>query len=170
MPALYSGALSRLPATLALALLTLALFAACDNGNDGAPAIDTAEPTADATAPSSAESLKLPSEMGEEPVYWRTQDNFQSVRAGEPYKIVLRVTNGYDEETLPVLADREGGGDRLDFTASRAEPVGPEDPGTFYVFELLWPRPGAWEMTVRAGDDEATISVRVQPAAPSTRY
>ena len=88
----------------------------------------------------------------------------------QAYKVVLRVTNGYDEETLTVLAERGDGGDSLDFTASRAEPIGAEDPGSFYVFDLELPRPGAWEVTVRAGDDEATISVRVQPAAGSTRY
>jgi len=170
MPALYSGALSRLPATLALALLTLALFPACDNGNDGAADIDTPDPAAEATASNSEESLRLNLEAGQAPIYWRTQDDFQSVRAGEPYKIVLRVTNGYDEETLPVLAEREDGGDRLDFTASRAEPVGAEDPGAFYVFELLLPRPGGWEVTVKAGDDQATITVRVQSPAPATRY
>ena len=169
MLALHSGALSRLTATLALALLTLALFAACDSGDDGAPEIDTTA-TAEATGPGSEESLTLPSETGEEPVYWRTQDNFQSVRAGEPYKVVLRITNGYNEETLTVLAERGDGGDSLDFTANRVDPVGPEDPGSFYVFSLELPRPGAWEVTVRAGDDEAAITVRVKPAAGSTRY
>jgi hypothetical protein len=169
MPALHSGALSRLPATLALALLTLALFAACDNGNDGAPAIDTTT-TAEATASSTEESLTLPSETGEEPVYWRTRDNFKTLRAGEPYKVVLRVTNGYDEETLGIAAFPEGSDDGLGITANRVEPVGAEGPGSFYVFDLELPRPGTWQVTVRVGGDEATITVEVKPAAGSTRY
>ena len=170
MLALHSGALSRLPATLALALLTLALFASCDNGNDGVPDIDTPDPAAEVTTPSSEESLKLSSETGDEPFYWRTRDNFQSVRAGEPYKVVLRVTNGYDEETLGIGAFPEGSDDGWGITANRADPVGTEDPGAFYVFELLLPRAGTWQVTVRAGGNEATITVEVKPAAGSTRY
>lgn len=159
--------LSRLPATLALALLTLALFAGCDNDNDGAPDIDTPDPTAEATA---ASSLNLPLETGEGPVYWRTPDDFQSVRAGEPYKIVLRVTNGYDQETLGIAAFPEGSDDGIGFAANRVDPVSPEDPGSFYVFDLELPGPGTWQVTTRPGGDEVTITVEVKPAAGSTRY
>ena len=168
MPAFYSGALSRLTATLALALLTLALFAACGNGNDGETEVDTTT-TAEATAPSTEESLTLPSETGEEPVYWRTQDNFQSVRAGEPYKVVLRVTNGYNEEMLAIGAFPEGSDAGWGFTANRVDPVGPEEPGTFYVFDLELQQPGTWNLTVGGGGDEAHITIEVKPAAGSTR-
>jgi hypothetical protein len=154
---------------MALALLTLALFAACDNGNDGAPAIDTPEPTADAIAPTSEESLRLNLETGEEPVYWRTRDNFKTLRVGEPYKVVLRVTNGYDGEKLAIGAFPEGSDAGWGFTANRVEPVGSEGPGSFYVFDLELQQPGTWQLTVGVGGDEAYITVEVQPAAGSTR-
>ena len=165
-----SGARARLPATLALALLTLALLAACDNGNEGAPEIDTPDPAAQATTASASDSLELPLETGEEPVYWRTQDSFQSVRATEPYKIVLRVTNGYDKEALVVSAFPEGSDAGWGFTANRVDPVGPEDPGSFYVFDLELPRPGTWTMVTGPRGDKATITFEVKPAAGSTRY
>lgn len=170
MSVLPRGALARLAATLAPALLTLALFAACDNGNDGAPEIDTADPAAEATVPTPEESLTLPLETGEEPVYWRTEDNFQSVRADEPYKVVLRITNGYDGETLAISAFPEGSDDGWGFTANRVDPVGPEDPGSFYVFDLELQQPGRWQLTVGVGGDEAYITVEVKAAAGSTRY
>jgi len=169
MSAPYSGALSRLVATLALALLILALFAACDNGNDGAPELD-ATATVGATTPTPEDSVDLPSELGEDPVFWRTRDEFQSLRAGEPYKIVLRVTNGYDGETVAIGAFPEGSDDGIGFSANRVDPVGPEDPGSFYVFELELPAPGTWVLTVGVAGDEATITVEVKPAAGSTRY
>ena len=108
-------------------------------------------------------------EAGQAPIYWRTQDNFQTLRVGEPYKVVLRVTNGYDEETLGIGAFPEGSDDGIGFTANRVDPIGPEGPGSFYVFNLELP-PGTWVLTVGAGGDEATITVEVKPAAGSTRY
>ena len=170
MPELPTVLTPRLPAALGLALLALTLFAACDNGNDSTPATDTPAATAEGTAPDSADSLKLPVETGADPVYWRSEDGFQSVVAGQPYKLVLRVTNGYEEETLLIEAEPEGDGTGVSFEATRALPVGPEDPGSFYVFNLELPEPGAWRVTALAGDDAVTITVQARPASPVTRY
>lgn len=159
-----------LAAVLALGLallLALTLFAACGSGDEGGePTIGEPTATAEGEAHTPDESPTPGSEMGEAPIFWRTVDNFESVRSGEPYKVVLRVTNGYEEETLPVVASPEGSDEQLGFQAKRVEPVGPEAPGTFYHFLLDLPGPGRWQMMVVAGEDEVTIPVEV-PSAES---
>ena len=151
-------------AAIGLGLLTLTLLAACGGGGGDAPT---------ATSPAVPEPTRLPGDLretGEAPVFWRTVDQFQTVRAGELYKVILRITNGYDEETLSIVAERKGGGGGVELEATLVEPVGDEGPGTFYSFSLKLPKPGNWEVTAVAGDDERSITVQVRPGGPSTRY
>ena len=161
--AVYWGVMPSLRRTrwlcLLLVSLTLALVVACGGGDDEQPA-PSATPGSDGERTPEASSTPG-AELGEEPIFWRTLDGFRSVRAGEGYKIVLRITNGYDEETLPVVARTETGTGIIDFDAGRVEPGEGEAPGTFYTFNLELPRPGRWQVTVTAGLDEATMTVDV---------
>ena len=112
-------------------------------------------------SPTPADSIMLDSEMGESPVFWRPQDEgFQSLRAGEPYKVVIRVTSGYEEETLRIVAEQESGpASAVEFEVSRAEPIGEEAPGSYYPLILELPQPGTWVLTVLAGEDEVSLTV-----------
>lgn len=152
----------RLGATLGAALLLLALVSACDE-NNGQSAMETASPSPTTEEPGATESLQLPSETGEEPIFWRTIDAFESVQADEPYKVVVRVTSGFEDEKLLIAAEHESGVSGREFSASRAEPTGDDSPGSYYTFELLLPQAGAWEVTALADDDRATVSVDVSP-------
>ncbi len=150
------------------ALAALAIGVACDDG--GSNGESTATPEASATQAASPagtaasnESLDLPFETGEKPIFWRTYDQFESVQAEQAYKVVLRVTNGYAEESLPLVAQRSSGGATVEFEAQRAEPVGADEPGSYYVLSLAFPQPGSWELTATAGADEATVTVDVAP-------
>ena len=155
--------------TVLFALSTLALFAACD-GEDGSGAGPTPSATAVATEPPTAttDATRTPaapaSEAGEEPVFWRTTDQFASLRAGEGYKVVFRITNGYAEDTLSIVAEPEGG-EALEIGAGRVEPLGEPDPGTFYAVNIELPQPGRWQLTVLAGQDAVVIPVEAGPAA-----
>ncbi len=84
--------------------------------------------------------------------------------------LMLASGGGYDEETLSIVAERKGGGSGVELEATRVEPVGDEGPGTFYSFSLKLPKPGNWDVTAVAGDDERSITVQVKPGGPSTRY
>ncbi len=175
---------------MAIALLTLlaaTLIAGCEDGGDSGerpvageptPAMTESPPTREKPASTAAEgetpsvgaSPALPSEEGEAPVFWRTEDGFESLRAGEPYKVLLRVTNGYQEVTLPITArclSCEEEGLVVKFEASRVDPGGEEGPGAFYPFNLELPRPGMWQITVLAGDEEVSLQVEAGPASPS---
>jgi len=158
--------LLRASIALGLGLLVLALLAACDGDDD-----DGGGPVASPTA--GAEGTRLPDdlqELGEGPVFWRTLDRFESLRAAEPYKIVLRVTNGYDEETLAVVAGPTEGGAEVEFEATRVEPEGEEAPGAFYTLILTLPEPGGWRLTVVAGEDESSVVVEAEAADAGTGY
>ena len=154
----------RFSAVVGLTLLGAAVVAACDDGDESAPATDTPEATAEGTRPTPDESLTLASERGEAPVYWRTEDNFRSLQAGKPYKVLFRVTNGYEEGTLPIAASCSGCRGMLKLEATRADAVGAEVSGSFYPFSLELPSPGMWQLTVVAGDARVTIPVVAQPA------
>jgi len=169
-PPLRSATFSRHTA-LGLALLALSALAACNGGNGDV------EPTAtepEATAPAATSTPELPRnafEQGKAPIFWQPLDaGFESLRVGEPYKVLFRVTSGYAEETLPITvecsdcAEAVPGG-RLEFEAGLAEPLGEEEPGSYYPFSLDLPQPGTWLLTVTAGDDTASITVEVKPAA-----
>ena len=152
-------------AALSLALLALTVGAACGGGSGD----DIAEPTAtepQATA-TPGESPRSDTELGEAPVFWQPQDKeFQSLRAGEPYKVLFRMTSGYDEETLRIVAERNPGqSGMVEFEAFRSEPTGEEAPGSYYPVSLDLPKPGRWVVTVLAGDD--TVSFTVQVAGPA---
>ncbi|OGO51097.1 MAG: hypothetical protein A2148_06990 [Chloroflexi bacterium RBG_16_68_14] len=169
MSLLRVGRTLRLSSVVALALLGLALLAACgDGGEDGAQPPAGGPTATEEEAGRTPDAARTPaSEAGEAPVFWRTVDNFASLRAGEGYKVVFRVTNGYEEEALPIVAEPEGGGPEVEFEASRVEPGGEEAPGSYYAMNLELPEPGRWQITVSAGDDEATFTVEVKPAGQS---
>jgi hypothetical protein len=156
------------------AAMSLTVAAACDGYGDngdatatpGATSTVAGAPTPAPTGDASGESLDLPNESGEEPIFWRTSDEFASVQAGEAYKVVLRVTNGYAEESLPLTATR--GGASVDFEAMRATPAGADDEGTYYVVSLVFPQEGSWQLTAAAGPDDATVTVDVAPGGAAT--
>ena len=96
-------------------------------------------------------------------MFYGTLDEFETLLVGEPYKLLFRITNGYEEETLRIVARRGTGGEVIEFEALRAEPVGEEErPGTFYPFNLELPQPGTWQVTVFAGADEVTFPVQAK--------
>jgi hypothetical protein len=101
----------------------------------------------------------MPSETGEAPIFWRTSDAFASVEAEQGYKVVLRVTNSFDEAALPLVATR--GGSSVEFQARRAVPLGSDDEGSYYVATLVFPQKGTWQLTATAGADKATVPVEV---------
>ncbi len=167
---MFSPLASRAATMVFLAVLALALLAACGDGGSsyGGPSEreQTATPQEATRTPDGSSTPS--SEMGQDPVFWRTADGFQSLRAGEGYKVVFRITNGYDEPALRVVADRVAGGRQLEFTGNRVMPVGDEGAGSFYPMTVLLPQAGAWNLTVLAGDDQVTIPVEVGlPGAPA---
>jgi hypothetical protein len=142
---------------LAAAIVALALAPACRGGPSGAT------PTATTVTPT--EMPARAAELGEAPIFYRPYDDFASLRAGEAYKVLFRITGGYAEDTLRIVAT-SAAGETLEFAPPRAEPVGEGDPpGSYYPFSLLLPEPGAWAVTVVAGEDTLTFGVEVKPAA-----
>ena len=159
-------------ALVLVTLLAFVLLAACDDDKDDYFAAPTATQPSTVTEPSATtvEAMQTPtappvaSEAGEEPVFWRTPDNFASIRANEGYKVVFRVTNGYDEDTLSIIAEPEGG-EALEIVADRVQPGEGEGPGAFYAVNIDLPQPGRWQLTVLAGADEVNIPVEAGPSA-----
>ena len=146
MPHLPPARRRHFAVTLGLATIALLLASACGNGADV-----TDEQPSEIT------------EAGTAPVFWRTTDDFSSLREGAPYFVLFRITGGFDEQTLRVDAVPDAG-EVLELAPSRADPGNAEDPGSYYPLTLELPAPGDWQLTVFAGDDEATISVRVMAA------
>ena len=153
-------------AIVLIVVLALAVPLAFACSDDDEPSAD--EPTA--TAP----PLETPSpqatdstEGGRDPIYWRTLDNFRTVREGEPYKVVLRVTNGYTEDVLPIEAATTTGAGALTFEAMRVDAPG-EGKGTFYTVNLEFPRQGRYEVTFTAGDDAVSTEINVLTGAGPT--
>jgi hypothetical protein len=153
--------LTHLAATVPLWLLAVAIVVACGGSDAGTEAPATLKGTGSASA---GEDLNLAVEQDKDPVFWRTIDRFQSLEAGTPYKVVLRVTNGYHEEMLRIVAEKAPAGSRVEFEAVLAAPAGPDDPGSFYVFSLELPEAGPWRLTAFAGEDEAAVDVEAGPA------
>ena len=153
----------------------IAAAAACGDGSDG-PAGTTSTPglqatsaaTPTTTSPSPfATAFSGPNEGGQAPVFYRTADNFASVVAGQPYKVLFRITNGYAEPALNVTAtctSCPSSPTPQALSGVMVQPVGEEAPGSFYPTNLLLPVEGHWELTVHAGADQVTIPVDVQPA------
>ena len=156
---------------LGLALLALAMLAACNGGNgDVEPTATEPEATGSAAMPT-AELPRNAFEQGKAPIFWQPLDEgFESLRVGVPYKVLFRVTSGYAERTLPITVEcpdcaEPVPGGRLEFEPLLAEPTGEEAPGSYYPFSLDLPQSGTWVVTVTAGDDTASITVEVKPAA-----
>ena len=152
----------------AVGSLALLLTACGDGGGNGG------EPTATAVAaPNIDDTIRQAGELGEAPIFYAPLDGFESLRAGEPYKVLFRITNGYDEDTLRIVATHDATGETVEFEALRAEPLGEDErPGTFYPVNLDLPEAGTWQLTILAGEADASFSVEVAPAtstAPS-RY
>lgn len=143
-----------LAALLLLALLGVALLA-CGEGQSA----DSQDggPTADLVA-----GDDVP-EVGEGQVFWRTQDGFESLTAGEPYKVVARVTNGYAEPTLRIVAEPFSEGESVEFQANLATPAGPDEAGSYYVFSLNLPTEGSWQMSAYVSLEPAMVLVSVDP-------
>ena len=152
-------------APLAFALLvSSALLIACSDNEerDYAATVPSATPV---STPATATPAPLPNELGEAPVFWRTEDGFASLTAGVPYKIVLRVTNGYAEEAIEIVAQRGNGAPptSVGSTAERVEPGEGEAPGSYYTTNLELPE-GPWRLSVLAGEDTASLEVTAAPA------
>ncbi len=151
--------------TLSLALAGLALLAAC-NGGDEAGEPTSSPPTPDAPSATATPPLTPPAnESGEAPIFYRTFDRFESLQANERYLVILRITNGYAEEKLVVVAERVADGLTAEFESLLSQPIGDEAPGSYYPVPLELPEPGAWRLTITAGVDETIILVDVAPAA-----
>ncbi len=146
----------RLGASVLLAA-SLAIGVACSDSDGGDPPAQTS-PTSSTPEPT---ALSTDNEGGAAPIFWRTADDFASVRADESYKVLLRITSGYEEETISLVAVREEDGQEIQITSNRAEPVGEDLPGSYYPTSLLLSQPGTWELTIVAGEDEATVQFEV---------
>ena len=149
---------SRRSVVVLLSFMALALAAACSD-SDTAGDLTAATPTSEGTPAIPAEN-----EQGEAPIFWRATDPFDSLPVGAGSKVVVRITNGYEEETLRIVAQPEAGGPDVAFDASKVDPGDSEPPGAYYAFNLDLPELGAWQVTVLAGDDQVTIPVQVVPS------
>jgi hypothetical protein len=147
-----------------LAVLIAALAAACGDGGGSEAPTATVEHAAATSTPAPSGESTIPNEAGSDPVFYRTVDRFASLTAGIEYKAVLRITNGFDEATLRVVAEPVSPGQNVELAAERVMAPG-EGPGTFYTMNVLIPRSGSWRLVVVAGADEVTIPVDVKPAA-----
>lgn len=159
---------TRAVALFAVGSLAL-LFAACGDGggNGGDPtATANAAPTIDDTGDDGGDdTARQANELGEAPIFYAPLDGFESLRAGEPYKVLFRITNGYDEDTLRIAATHDATGETVEFEALLAEPLGEDErPGTFYPVNLDLPEAGTWQVTIVAGEADASFSVEVAPA------
>ena len=92
-------------------------------------------------------------------------DDFASLRAGESYKVLLRITNGYAEETISLVAVRKEDGQEIQITSNRAEPVGEDLPGSYYPTSLLLSEASTWGLTIVTGEDAATVQFEVAEPA-----
>ena len=156
---------------LALSITTLAL-AACgdDDESSGSPATGT--PSATSSAPvetvvpvtAGPTSSEVP-ERGEAPIFWRVCPGFPELETGTPCKIVFRVTNGYNGDTLPIEAAISTTEAKITFEAARVVPGGEDDKGTFYAVTLDFPRQGLYHVTATAGSDAVTLDVDVSGSA-----
>lgn len=148
---------------LAFALATglLAGAVACGGGSSGDPAETPGRTTPIATP------ANVPNESGEAPIFWRTADDFQSVVAGQPYTVLFRITDGYDEAALTVQAvcrSCAGGRQTVTFEGLNSPPFPPGSdlPGSYYPMNLVLPIADRWYLTVQVGTDEVTIPINVK--------
>ena len=78
--------------------------------------------------------------------------------------MVFRITNGYEEASIGILAQAAAGGPNVEFEASKVCPGDLTPPGAYYAFSLDLPEPGPWQITVLAGDDQVIIPIEVVPS------
>ena len=150
---------------LALTALLLTLLTACGGGDDaGEPTSSPPTPTAESATATLPLTTATANESGEAPIFYRTFDRFETLRVGERYMMMLRITNGYAEEKLVVVAERVADGLTVEFESLLSQPIGDEAPGSYYPVPLELPEPGAWRLTIVAGDDEVVIPVEVAAA------
>jgi hypothetical protein len=150
-------------ARLAIALLAVATLAltACEYGGDDPPRPTN---TYDPTPTAAATSESGPREFGEDPVFWRTLDDFKTLRANEPYFVVIRVTGGYDSPVLRVRAERvDGSAPPVAYDVVGATPTGPDAEGAYFPTNITLPSPGEWTLYVDSGDEEVSLNVTVLP-------
>jgi hypothetical protein len=152
----------RRSAALALAALALALVACDGYGDDDEPS-STEAPEVTATTSDDATSTPSTSgvnEFGEEPVFWRTIDEFKSLRAREPYFVVIRVTGGYSEPTLRIRAEPvDALAQPFAFDVLGAEPTGPDAEGRYFPTNIEVPAPGTWMLIVEVGALDVPLEV-----------
>jgi hypothetical protein len=103
-------------------------------------------------------------ERGEAPIFWRVCPGFPELEVGTPCKVVFRVTNGYNEDFLPIEAAISITEATLSFEAMRVVPGGEDDKGTFYAVTIDFPRQGRYAVTATAGSDAVTLDVDVASA------
>ena len=142
---------------ISLAVLAVALLAACGDGDDGPAA--TATLTQPTPPPPTPTVFRPTTEQGEDPIYWRTADEFGTLRSGEPYKILFRITGGFAEDRIAVGAYQVGI-PVIEYDAFRAEPQGEDLPGSYYPMNLTLPAAGEWLLDVVAGDYEVRFTVQ----------
>jgi hypothetical protein len=158
-------------ALIVCTVLGVAVACSDNGGTSGSPA--TATVTLGSPATSGPAVTATPaSEAGKAPILWRTADNFRSVQAGQPYKVVFRVTNGYAERTLRVTATcqscpQPSERQPIAFEAQRAQPGAGEAPGSYYPMNITLPYAGSWALEVVAGSDTARILVDAQAGQSS---
>ena len=153
---------------VALALvLCAALFVAtaCGDGSSGTQPATTVAP-AEPVTPEPSATAPAANESGREPIFWRTEDSFASLQAGQAYKVLFRITNGYAEPSLTVTATCQSCAQPserqpIEFVGERAEPGADEAPGSYYPMNIELPYAGQWELVVVAGSDTAQIDVSV---------
>jgi hypothetical protein len=146
----------RIYAALLLTTVVALSFVACGEG-ESADAPKEPTPTAGLVAGSEV------AEIASGPVYWRTQDGFESLTANQSYKVVARVTNGYAEPTLRIVAEPYGPGQSEEFQATIASPGGPDAEGSYYVFSLDLPTAGSWQISAYVAAEPVTVLVEVDP-------
>lgn len=176
--------MSRSLKLLACALASVALLAvaaACgDSGGSSPNPTATLERPATSTTPGAtsttpaqstpiATAAGVPNESGEAPIFYRTADDFASVVAGQQYKMLLRITNGYAEPTITVDAvcttcRSPNETPTATLSGFNVTPVGEDAPGSYYPVDVRLPRAGHWELTVQAGADQVTIPVDAKAA------
>lgn len=152
--------------------IAASLLLACgdDNGYDDAtptePAPTATAPSEEPTLPPGTDATPGENELGAAPIFWRTLDGFASLRANEPYKVVFRVTNGYAEETLRIVAQKGNGAPptTMEIEANRVEAGAGEAPGSYYATNLVL-GPGPWQLLIFAGEDEVGLHVEAAPAS-----
>ncbi len=141
-----------------LSIVALASAAACsDSGTIGDPAAAT--PTSEGTP-----AIRAENELGDAPIFWRTTDPFDALPADAGSKVVFRITNGYEEETLRIVAQPDAGGPAVEFEARKVDPGDSEPPGAYYALNLDLSESGAWQVTVLAGEDQVIIPIEVVPS------